>query len=182
MKLSNKQVGKRYSKALFEVAEEQNSVEEMLEDLKALKQVYEENPGLGFALAGRSISRTEKLKILDTLKEKFSTLMQDFLGLVFDNNRMDCIIDIADAYIRKYDEVHGIVEASVTTAIKIDDSQASNLKSVIKKRFSVNEVNLTKIVDSNIIGGVIIRVGDQIVDGSVIKRFNDIKNSLLVNN
>ncbi len=182
MKLSNKQVGKRYSKALFEVAEEQNSVEEMLEDLKALKQVYEENPSLGFALAGRSISRTEKTKILDTLKNQFGELMQDFMGLVFDNNRMDCIIEIADAFIAKYDEVNAIVEATVTTTVDLDASQEETLKSVIKKRFSVNEVNLTKIVDPTIIGGVIIRVGDQVVDGSVVKRFNDIKKTLLVNN
>jgi len=182
MKLSNKQVGKRYSKALFEVAEEQNSVEEMLEDLKALKQVYEENPSLGFALAGRSISRTEKTKILDTLKNQFGELMQDFMGLVFDNNRMDCIIEIADAFIAKYDEVNAIVEATVTTTVDLDASQEETLKSVIKKRFSVNEVNLTKIVDPTIIGGVIIRVGDQVVDGSVVKRLNDIKKTLLVNN
>ncbi|WP_334332698.1 MULTISPECIES: ATP synthase F1 subunit delta [unclassified Companilactobacillus] len=182
MSLSKKQVGKRYSKALLEVAQEQNSVEEMLTDLKILKQVYEENPSLGFALAGRSISRTEKLKILDTLKGKFSTLMQDFLSLVFDNNRMDCISEIADAFIEKYDETNGIVEATVTTAVDLDETQEENLKSVIKNRFSVNEVNLTKIVDSKIIGGVIIRVGDQVVDGSVVKRFNDIKKTLLVNN
>jgi len=182
MKLSSKQVGKRYSKALFEVAEEQNSVEEMLEDLKALKQVYEENPSLGFALAGRSISRTEKLKILETLKKQFSSLMQDFLSLIFDNNRMDCIIEVADAFIEKYDEANVIVEATVTTTIELEDAQAKTLESVIKKRFSVNKVNLTKIVDPSIIGGVIIRVGDQVVDGSVVKRFNDIKKTLLVNN
>ena len=181
MKLSKYQVGKRYSKALYEVAEEQNSIEEMLEDLKSLKKVYEDNPSLSFALAGRSISRTEKLKILETLKSQFGELMQDFLGLVFDNNRMDCIIDIADAFIEKYDEANGIVEAIVTTTIDIDDAQAESLKSVIKQRFSVNKVNLTKIVDPSIIGGVIIRVGDQVVDGSVVKRFNDIKKTLLVN-
>lgn len=181
MKLSKNQVGKRYSKALYEVATEQNSIEEMLEDLKSLKQVYEENPGLSFALAGRSISRTEKLKILDTLKNQFGELMQDFLGLVFDNNRMDCIIDIADAFIEKYDEENGIVEATVTTTIDLNFDQSKNLESVIMKRFSVNKVNLTKIVDPSIIGGVIIRVGDQVVDGSVVKRFNDIKKTLLVN-
>ncbi|MQS74987.1 ATP synthase F1 subunit delta [Companilactobacillus halodurans] len=181
MSLSKVQVGKRYSKALFEVAQEQDSIEEMLEDLKSLKQVYEENPSLSFALAGRSISRTEKLKILDTLKSQFGSLMQDFLGLVFNNNRMDCIIEIADAFINKYDEENGIVEATVTTSIDLGDAQAQNLESVIKKRFSVNKVNLTKIVDSKIIGGVIIRVGDEVIDGSVIKRFNDIKKTLLVN-
>ncbi|PMD67768.1 ATP synthase F1 subunit delta [Companilactobacillus nuruki] len=182
MKLSKNQVGKRYSKALYEVAEEQNSIEEMLEDLKSLKTVYEKNPSLSFALAGRSISRTEKLTILDTLKSQFGELMQDFLGLVFDNNRMDCIVEIADAFIEKYDEVNGIVEATVTTTIDLDEAQSKNLESVIKDRFSVNKVNLTKIVDSKIIGGVIIRVGDQVVDGSVVKRFNDIKKTLLVNN
>lgn len=182
MKLSNIQVGKRYSKALYEVATEQNSVEEMLEDLKSLKQVYEENPSLSFALAGRSISRTEKIKILDTLKSQFGELMQDFLGLVFDNNRMDCVTDIADAFIEKYDEVNGIVEAKVKTAIDLDEAQISHLESVIKERFSVNKVNLTKIVDPTIIGGVVIRVGDQVIDGSVVKRFNDIKRTLLVNN
>lgn len=181
MKLSKYQVGKRYSKALYEVAEEQNSIEEMLEDLKSLKQVYEENPSLSFALAGRSISRTEKLKILDSLTSQFGELMKDFLGLVFDNNRMDCVPEIADAFIEKYDEVKGIVEATVTTTIDLDEAQAKNLESVIQKRFSVNKVNLTKIVDPSIIGGVIIRVGDQVVDGSVVKRFNDIKKTLLVN-
>ena len=181
MKLSKNQVGKRYSKALYEVAEEQKSVEEMLEDLKSLKQVYEENPSLSFALVGRSISRTEKLKVLDTLKSQFSELMQDFLSLVFDNGRMDCIIEIADAFIAKYDEANGIVEATVTTTIDLAEAQEESLKSVIQKKFSVNKVNLTKIVDPTIIGGVIIRVGDQVVDGSVVKRFNDIKKTLLVN-
>ncbi|WP_119326969.1 ATP synthase F1 subunit delta [Companilactobacillus musae] len=182
MSLSKKQVGKRYSKALYEVAEEQNSVDEMLADLKSLKTVYEENPSLSFALAGRSISRTEKLKILETLKSQFNELMQDFLGLVFENNRMDCITEIADAFIEKFDEDNGIVEATVTTTIDLDEAQTQNLESVVKKRFSVNKVNLTKIVDPSIIGGVIIRVGDQVVDGSVVKRFNDIKKTLLVNN
>lgn len=182
MKLSKYQVGKRYSKALYEVAEEQNSIEEMLEDLKSLKQVYEENPSMSFALAGRSISRTEKLKIMDTLKSQFGELMQDFLGLIFDNNRMDCVPEIADAFIAKYDEVNGIVEATVTTTIDLDENQSKSLEDVVKKRFSVNKVNLTKIVDPSIIGGVIIRVGDQVVDGSVVKRFNDIKKTLLVNN
>ncbi|WP_338214596.1 ATP synthase F1 subunit delta [Companilactobacillus muriivasis] len=182
MKLSNIQVGKRYSKALYEVAKEQNSIEEILEDLKSLKQVYEENPSLSFALAGRSISRTEKLKVLETLKSQFGELMQDFLSLVFDNNRMDCIVEMADAFIEKYDDANAIVEATVTTTIELEDTQAKTLESVIKKRFSVNKVNLTKIVDPSIIGGVIIRVGDQVVDGSVVKRFNDIKKTLLVNN
>ncbi|MFH5811006.1 ATP synthase F1 subunit delta [Companilactobacillus sp. FL22-1] len=182
MNLSKEQVGKRYSKALYEVALEQNSVDEMLDDLKSLKQVYEENLSLSFALAGRSISRTEKAKILDTLKSQFSELMQDFLGMIFDNNRMDCVEEIADAFIKRYDEENGIVEATVTTTIELDEAQVKNLESVIKSRFSVNKVNLTKIVDSSIIGGVIIRVGDQIIDGSVIKRFNDIKKTLLVNN
>ncbi|MFD1471499.1 ATP synthase F1 subunit delta [Companilactobacillus mishanensis] len=181
MKLSKFQVGKRYSKALYEVAEEQNNVDEVLEDLKALKTVYTENPSLSFALAGRSLSRIEKAKILDALKSQFGPLMQDFLSMLFERNRLDCVDEIADAFIAKYDEDNGIVEVSVTSTIALDSEQEDKLKDVVKKRFSVKEVNLTKIVDPSIIGGVIIRVGDQVIDGSILKKYTDIKNLLLVN-
>jgi F-type H+-transporting ATPase subunit delta len=182
MKISKSQVGKRYSKALYEVADEQNSVEEILEDLKSLKVVYTENPTLGFALAGHSLSVAEKNKIMDSLKQPFGELMQNFLSMLFENNRMDSVVEIADAYIEKYDSENGIVEVTVTSTIELSAEQEEQMKSVVKQRFSVNEVNLTKIVDPSIIGGVIIRVGDQVIDGSVLKRFTAVKNLLLVNN
>ncbi|MCH4008483.1 ATP synthase F1 subunit delta [Companilactobacillus sp.] len=182
MKISKLQVGKRYSKALYEVAQEENVVDEILEDLKALKVIYKENPNLGFALSGNSISATEKNKIMDTLKKPFGELMQNFLSMLVDRKRMDCVDEIADAYIDKYDADNGIVEVEVTSTIELSSDQEDKLKSVIEQRFSVKQVNLTKIVDPSIIGGVIIRVGDQVIDGSVLKRYTAIKNLLLVNN
>lgn len=182
MGLSKFQVGKRYSKALYEVAEERNSVEEILDDLKALKTIYQQNPNLGFALAGRSITKTEKQKILDTLKTPFGELMQNFLSLLFERGRLNDLVEIADAYIKKYDDANGIVEVTVTSTIELTPEQEASLRDVIAKRFSIKQANLTKIVDPSIIGGVVIRVGDQVIDGSVLKRFTAIKNLLLVNN
>ncbi|AKP66377.1 ATP synthase F1 subunit delta [Companilactobacillus ginsenosidimutans] len=182
MKLSKFQVGKRYSKALYEVADEQNSLDEVLEDLKALKTVYVENPSLSLALAGRQISRDDKLKIMKTLSSQFGELMQDFMSMLLDRGRLDCVEEIADEFIKKCDDAHGIVEVTVTSTIELSAEQTDKLESVVEKRFSVNQVNLTKIVDPSIIGGVIIRVGDQVIDGSVLKKYTNIKNLLLVNN
>ncbi|MFC6323480.1 ATP synthase F1 subunit delta [Companilactobacillus baiquanensis] len=181
MKLSKFQVGQRYSRALYEVAVERESVEENLKDLQGLKKVYLANPGLNILFAGRSVSRTERAKVVETLKSGLGELMQDFLSMLFDRDRMDCLVEIADAYIERYDVDNGIVEVTVTTTVPLDSKQEENLRSVVKQRFSVKQANLTKVVDPSIIGGVIIRVGDQVIDGSVVKRFNDIKNMLLVN-
>lgn len=182
MAISKFQVGKRYSKALYEVAQEENSLDEILEDLKSLKTIYRENPNLVVAFEGRSISKAEKTKILDILKKPFGELMQNFLSMLFERDRLDCMDEIADAFINKYDADHGIVEVTVTSTIELSSEQEDKLKSVIEQRFSVKQVNLTKIVDPSIIGGVIIRVGDQVIDGSVLKRYTAIKNLLLVKN
>ncbi|WP_125708029.1 ATP synthase F1 subunit delta [Companilactobacillus zhongbaensis] len=182
MKLSKFQVGKRYSKALYEVAQEENSVKEILDDLKALKVIYEENPTLVVAFSGRTIAPSEKQKIVDNLKKPFDELMQNFLSMLFERGRLDCVEEIADAYIEKYDADNGIVEVTVTSTIELTAEQEDQLRSVIQQRFSVKQANLTKIVDPSIIGGVIIRVGDQVIDGSVLKRYTAIKNLLLVKN
>ncbi|APX73086.1 F0F1 ATP synthase subunit delta [Companilactobacillus allii] len=182
MKLSKFQVGKRYSRALYEVAVEQDSVDNTLQELKKLSEVFSENPGLNIAFSGRAISRTEKLKIVNTLKTGASELMQDFVGMLFDRDRLNCLEEITDAYVERYDTEHGIVEVTVTSVIDLTSEQEDKLKSVVKQRFSVNQVNLTKIVDPSIIGGIVVRVGDQVIDGSVVKRFNDVKKLLLVNN
>ncbi|MFD1418791.1 ATP synthase F1 subunit delta [Companilactobacillus keshanensis] len=181
MKLSKFQVGKRYSRALYEVAEEQGSVEENLKELQVLKQVYLENPSLNILFAGRSVSRNERKKVVETLKSGLSELMQDFLSMLFDRDRMNCLVEIADSYIERYDEDNGVVEVTATTTVPLSTEQEENLRSVVKQRFSVKKANLTKVIDPSIIGGVVIRVGDQVIDGSVVKRFNDIKNMLLVN-
>jgi len=101
MKLSKFQVGKRYSRALYEVAVEQDSVDNTLEELKSLNQVFSENPGLNIAFSGRAISRTEKSKIVDTLKSDLSELMQDFVSMLFDRDRLNCLEEITEAFIEK---------------------------------------------------------------------------------
>lgn len=181
MKLSKFQVGKRYSRALYEVAQEQDSIDNTLEEIRSLATVFSENPGLNIAFSGRSISRTEKAKIVDTLKSEHSELVQDFISILFERDRLNCVDEIADAFIKRYDADNGIVEVTVKSVVELDSDQEDKLKSVVQSRFSVNQVNLTKIVDPSIIGGIIIRVGDQVIDGSVVKRFNEIKHMLLVN-
>ncbi|WP_099974605.1 ATP synthase F1 subunit delta [Lactobacillus terrae] len=181
MKLSKFQVGKRYSRALYEVAQDNVNLDETLEEIYSLKAVFDENPELSVALSTRSISTKDKKNILDALSSQYSDLLKNFLSMVLDRDRMNAITEIVDSFVDRYDLDHGIVEATATTSVPLSKEQEESLINVVKQRFSVKQVNLKSVVDESILGGVILRVGDNVIDGSVIKKFNNIKNLLASN-
>ncbi|MGR3742041.1 ATP synthase F1 subunit delta [Companilactobacillus sp. DQM5] len=179
MKQSRSQVAFKYTKALYEVAEENDELETIISEIEALDIVFKENTNLVKALSKNSISLSERIGLLDTLKSQLSSIMQDFLSLLSDYNRLDTLPIIIDDFIKLHDEKMGIIEATVITTYDLKDSQLEAFKKSLQKRFNAKEVRIENKIDDSIMGGAVVRVGDQIIDGSIQRKLADVKRLLL---
>lgn len=178
MKLDKFTIGKRYAKALFEYATEQQSADSIYSELLTLRKVFVNCPDLGNILSDSRLALPDKRKLLVVIKPNFSQTLQDFLQIVFDYHRMNDIEFIIDEFERLYDQANGRVLISVTTAVPMSDEQLKQVSAAYLERFSGQSASVTNVVDESIKGGVILQAQDRRIDGSVRTKLNRIRELL----
>ncbi|MCX7823134.1 MAG: ATP synthase F1 subunit delta [Syntrophobacterales bacterium] len=172
-------VAKRYAKALFELALSEGKLEECMEELKALERLLDEVPEFEKVFKSPIYPEEVKRQTLATIKEQseMSPLLFRFLELLIEKRRADYLRDIVHVYERLYDEHNNIVRAEVTAATDLDERVIEKIASSLKEM-----VGKTVIVefrkDPELIGGVIAKVGDLVLDGSVRTQLRNIKETL----
>lgn len=178
-KLDRQTVGMRYAKALLAVANEQNNAAQILDELQELAQVFAAQPDLGQILTDNRLSALEKAPILTGLQQPFSKLTQTLLQMMFDYKRMTDLPDVVTAYERFYDAQQGIIEAFVTSVVPLSTDQQTALQETLAKRYGATAVHLHLQQDPALIGGVVVRVHDEVLDGSVARRLAHLKQALM---
>ncbi|MGX5164754.1 ATP synthase F1 subunit delta [Limosilactobacillus reuteri] len=179
MSLDKKTVADRYAKALFELVDADNELDQTYQELIALRQVFEDNEGLDAALAGVQLSLDEKKSLIKDLQQGASKYVANLIQMIFDYGRIDCMVAIIDEFERRYDRKMKRMHADVTTAIQLDKQQEDQLKANLAKRFGANEVTLTEHVDPEILGGVIVHVDNKTLDGSLSSKIKQIRRLLV---
>jgi F-type H+-transporting ATPase subunit delta len=172
-------VAKRYAKALFELAQEESRLEGCMEELKALERLLDEVPEFEMVLKSPIYPEEVKKQILRTIKDQteMSDLLFRFLGLLVDKNRTDYFRNIARVYEKLYDEHNNIVRAEVTAATDLDERMIEKIASSLKE-MTGKTVIVEFRKDPDLIGGVIAKVGDLVLDGSVRTQLRNIKETL----
>lgn len=179
MKLDKYTVGKRYSKALFELAMEQNQLEEVEQQLLELKAIFDEEPELGFILTDVRLSLAEKEVIVKKLEQGFSGIVRHFIRVVYEYRRMDDLpLMIAD-FEKLCDQHRGIIHGTVTTVIPLNERQQQALSEQLARLLDCKEVILTNKVDDSIIGGMVVEADNRIIDGSIKEKLNKLSALLL---
>lgn len=167
---------KRYSQAVFEIALERKELDRWQSDLKKIASLREDatlvawlkNPRFLFDIKAKFLS--ERLGDINPLALNLACLLVARGGLSMAS-------DIADEYQRLLDSYRGIEQAEVTTAIPLDDED----KRILAERLSAitgKKVVLKSKVDSSIIGGVVARIGDKLLDGSTSSKLLALKREL----
>ena len=144
MKLDKYTVGKRYGKALFELAVEKNQAEAIYQELLTLREVYHQVPGIGDILSDDRLEPYEKDSIMEKLVTGFSEMMQNFLRVVYEYRRMYDLLLMIDEYERRYDEHQGLILGSVTTAIPLSKEQHQVIDGSIRKQLEHMQQKLLK--------------------------------------
>ncbi|KRK48225.1 F0F1 ATP synthase subunit delta [Secundilactobacillus kimchicus] len=179
MSLDKVTVAKRYSKALFELLNSQNQLDDGLEKLKQIRTVFQDNPQLGTVLTDKSLAPSERQKLVQPLLDATSGTIHNLVQMVYDYNRMDAMVEIVNQFQARYDTLHQTVYAEATTAVPLSDSELDALRDGYAGRVGAKTVVLSNRVDPSIIGGVVVQSAGTILDGSIKTKINRLRQTLL---
>ncbi len=168
-------LGDVYAKALLGVGKNAGSSEELLGELEGVVEAIGGLPKLQAALESPQISGEAKQGILQkAFGGKLNKDLVNFLKIVGSKGRFDCLAQISSSANRLYDEMSGNVQAEFVTADAIEESVAKALGEQLEKELG-KKVTVKTTVDPSIIGGMVIRIGDTIHDGSVVNQLNQVR-------
>lgn len=172
-------VARRYASAFFEIAKEQNAIEKFGEELVSAQEVLRSDEKLTKFINNQLIPSSEKKQVINNLfKGKLSDLTVNFLNLLIDKRREYYIGEIVDEFKNYTNEEKNVADALVVSAFEMNEKDLQDLK-VKLSAITQKEINLNAAVDPSIKGGLIVKMGDKIIDGSLARRFEVMKQTLL---
>lgn len=179
MKLDKYTIGKRYGKALFELASEKGAAQAIYQELLTLKEIFYQVPDLGEILSDVRLEPYEKDVIMEKLTSGFDGLMKNFLYVVYNYGRMSDILLMIDEYEYRYDEHQRIILGTVTTAVPLTKEQHQTLEEKAAALLGYETAHLINLIDPKIIGGVVIEANHKVIDGSIYKQLETMQQLLL---
>jgi len=172
-------VARRYAFAFFEIAQEQKALDKFEEELVTAQKTFQSVEKLDKFLANQLVPSTEKKKAVNTLfKGKLSELTVNFLNLVIDKRREEYFNAIIKEFQNYANKARNITDALVISAKELAKEDVDKIKQKLSAMTGKN-VNLTTTIDPEIKGGLIVQMGDKIIDGSLARRFEIMKQRLL---
>jgi F-type H+-transporting ATPase subunit delta len=163
-----------YARSVFEVAREQGSLDELREQIGQFADAVNENRELAVFFFSPYFSTKEKQEALGRILDGASPILMNFLSLLIENHRMPVIFRIRQEYERLWQEENRMLPVQITSAIALDDATTASLGETIGERAG-RKVTLATIVDPDILGGVIVRVGNSILDASIRNRLEQLR-------
>jgi F-type H+-transporting ATPase subunit delta len=172
-------LAKRYAKAIFTVGQEQEKFEEYNEVLQGLAELYETNPEIEDALTNPLYPMEVKEKAMEGIvgSMEVDQVMANFLNLLVVKKRAEILPEIAESYRIMVDEAKNISHGSVIAAVELSDELKEKVQTVLEK-LTGKKVELTTSVDPTIVGGIIAKVGDLVLDGSIKTQLAGLKDSI----
>ena len=168
------QVGRRYSKAIFDIAEEKNQVKEIYELLNSAMVLYRTDKEFKNFIRNPLISNEEKKSVLNEIFGKDNRDNLNILLYILDKGRINCIKYIVAEYLKIYYRKNRILDVRATFTKELTDEQKKKLIDKLSQKTG-KEINLEIKIDKNILGGGIIRIGDKIIDGSIRRELDNWK-------
>ena len=171
-------IARRYSRSLFEIAQERGNIDGQIAELDLVVKALNADPFAQFQFENKMISSADKKSAVNRVLEgKVSPITRNFLNLLIDKGREGHLKDIVAEFGRLADEAKGIVEVEVRTAVALPEAELNALKAGLSSNLG-KTVRLSTRVDRELIGGVVVKIGDQLLDGSVRTRLQALKTRL----
>ncbi len=175
-----KLVGTTYGEALFELAVEEGKEDEFLGEITQLKDLLLKNPDFGKLMNHPKILKEDKLKVLEEVfKGRISAELLGFLHLIVTKDRYGDIDGILDYFVDEVKKLKGIGVAYVTTAIDLSEVKKKEIEARLLATTSYKKMEMHYQVDGNLIGGMVLRIGDRVVDSSVRNKLFELQRELL---
>jgi F-type H+-transporting ATPase subunit delta len=170
---------RRYANALLALATQANNVDKILSDLRDFEKSWSESKELRSVFENPSVGMASRRQILRDIAAEsgMDPLLVNTLLLLSDRGRLSQLPGILAAYEELTEARSGRVRADVVTASELPEAYYEGLREVLE-RVTGKQVSVTRRVDPSLLGGVVTRIGDQVFDGSLSTRLNELKNEL----
>ena len=167
------QLGKTYARALIGAAQNAGVADKVVDQLGQLVDDYlAKSPELAAALASPRIDEAEKVRVIERIfADEFDPILVKFLKVMAQRGRLGYVPAVRVAAETIHDEMMGRVVASVRTAVPLDDTLRNQISDQLGSLMN-KQVRLRESVDPDLIGGMIIRIGDRVFDSSVANQLN----------
>lgn len=173
------QVANRYAQALFDLAVESDVADTMYSQIEDLSNVIYQNKELYSVLRSPLITKDDKKKVIDSIfEEKLDRYTLNFIKVLVDNDRTTEIKNVVEEYKKLLNERNNILEGVAITAIEMDKENLRALEEKLSSKYN-KKVILENKIDESIIGGVVVKIGNEEIDSSVRNRLNTLRESLI---
>ena len=175
-----KLIAKTYADALFETALEENRLDEIAQDVEAVSTAFMENEELTKLICHPKIASEEKQEVMASiLKGRVADELTSFVHIVIDKGRYLELQGIFEYFMECVKEYKNIGTAYVTTAVELTRTQKTQVVNRLLETTRYEKIEVHYEVDSALIGGMVIRIGDRVVDSSVRTKLNGLTKQLL---
>ena len=175
-----KLVAGTYGEALFSLACEENKVDSLYDEVLALEDILEQNPDLTALMNHPKVTKEEKQKVIKEVFEgRASGELTGFLNLLLKKDRYSELPAILKFFEARVKEYKGIGVAYVTSAVELSTARKKEIEAKLLSTTSYRTMEMNYKVDESLIGGLVIRIGDRVVDSSIKSKLEGLKRELI---
>ena len=171
------EIAQVYSRSLFEVAMEHDKLDEIHEQLDEFVDALEATHDLQVFLFSPYFSTAEKKEGLRKVLEGPDPALENFLELLIEKHRMPVLFRIRRQFDERWQDERRLLPVQVTSAVQLDDSTVEHIKNSIAEQTD-RQIELTTEVDPDILGGIVLRVGNSILDASIKNRLETLRHKV----
>lgn len=177
--MATNELGRVYASSLVEIGQAKNQLAALEEEMKFVADLMADDQDFRKFLLSPGISKDAKKDFLvKVFGGQLSETMLNFLRVLIDNDRQDVITDIHEAMSEIIDRLSNRMRATITTSHSLEASLKEKILSGLKDKYK-KDIIMEEKIDAGILGGIIIRIGDLVIDGSLSKDLRNIKSNLL---
>lgn len=171
-------IASRYAEALFQVGEENNSTTKLYEELNAVLDILKSDKNFYNVLKSPLISKGEKKDIIENIfNNRVENDLKNFFKLLIDKERISSLELIYKSFKSLLNEKNNIVEGKAITAIPMSKEEIKKLEENLSSKYNTNII-LENVVDKTILGGVLVKLGNKEIDGTIKTRLDNLKQEL----
>jgi F-type H+-transporting ATPase subunit delta len=175
----NKPIVSRYARALLQLANKQQQAEPIRGELNGVAEVMKASPTFGALITDPGFSQAKRAALLErSFGGRVSQVMSNFLGLLNSKGRLNLLPDIIDEYGEQLEAQLGNVEVDVTVAQKLSPDQLEQVRQRVSQSIGRNAI-VHEYVDEAIIGGLVLKVQDKLIDASVRYHLESMRKQLM---
>jgi len=171
------EIAQVYARSLFEVAKEQDKLDEVREQLGQLADAVDQTRELQLFFFSPYFSTEEKKQGLDRAIDGADPIVHNFLELLVEKHRMPALFRIRREFDRLWEQEHQLLPVTITSAVALGDETVRSIGDAIGQQTG-QRVELTTKVDPDVLGGLVVRVGNSILDASIRNRLENLRRSV----